>query len=68
MRFYKDPNKIYLDSAKACPLYFELLKWRNNYDKKSLVEKSEIRTDHKNIVENVRDEVSNLFNVKKVDF
>ena len=46
MRFYKDPNKIYLDSAKACPLYFELLKWRNNYEKKSLVDKSEIRKYH----------------------
>jgi len=67
MRFYKDPNKIYLDSAKACPLYFELLKWRNNYEKKSLVDKSEIRKDHKTVVENVRDEVSSFFNVKNGD-
>ena len=67
MRFYKDPNKIYLDSAKASPLYFELLKWRNNYEKKSLVNKSEIRKDHKTVVENVRDEVSSFFNVKNGD-
>ena len=50
MRFYKDPNKIYLDSAKACPLYFELIKWRNNYEKKSLVDKSESRKDHETVV------------------
>ena len=67
MRFYKDPNKIYLDSAKACPLYFELLKWRNNYEKKSLVDKSEIRKDHETVVENVRVEVSSFFNVKNGD-
>ena len=67
MRFYKDPNKIYLDSAKACPLYFELLKWRNNYEKKSLVDKSEIRNDHETVVENVRFEVSSFFNVKNGD-
>jgi len=67
MRFYKDPNKIYLDSAKASPLYFELLKWRNNYEKKSLIEKSEIRNDHERVVENVRVEVSSFFNVKNGD-
>ena len=67
MRFYKDPNKIYLDSAKASPLYFELLKWRNNYEKKSLVDKSEIRKDHETVVENVRYEVSSFFNVKNGD-
>ena len=67
MRFYKDPNKIYLDSAKACPLYFELLKWRNNYEKKSLVDKSEIRKDHETVVENIRVEVSSFFNVKNGD-
>ena len=48
MRFYKDSNKIYLDSAKASPMYYELLKWRNNYEKKSLIEKSEIRINHEN--------------------
>ncbi len=67
MRFYKDPNKIYLDSAKACPLYFELLEWRNNYEKKSLVDKSEIRKDHETFVENIRVEVSSFFNVKNGD-
>ena len=67
MRFYKNPNKIYLDSAKASPLYFELLKWRNNYEKKSLVDKSEIRKDHETVVENVRYEVSSFFNVKNGD-
>ena len=67
MRFYKDPKKIYLDSAKASPLYFELLKWRNNYEKKSLVDKSEIRKDHETVVENVRYEVSSFFNVKNGD-
>ena len=67
MRFYKDSNKIYLDSAKACPLYFELLKWRNNYEKKSSVDKSEIRKDHETVVENVRVEVSSFFNVKNGD-
>jgi len=67
MRFYKDPNKIYLDSAKASPLYFELLKWRNNYEKKFLIDKSEIRNDHERVVENVRFEVSSFFNVKNGD-
>ena len=67
MRFYKDPNKIYLDSAKASPLYFELLKWRNNYEKKSLIDKSEIRNFHERVVENVRFEVSSFFNVKNGD-
>lgn len=67
MRFFKNPNKIYLDSAKASPLYFELLKWRNNYEKKSLVDKSEIRKDHETVVENVRYEVSSFFNVKNGD-
>tara|TARA_B100001029_G_scaffold26517_1_gene18934 strand:+ start:727 stop:1758 length:1032 start_codon:yes stop_codon:yes gene_type:complete len=67
MRFYKDSNKIYFDSAKACPFYFELLKWRTNYEKKSLIKKSEIRINHKCVVENVKDEVSGFFNVKNGD-
>ena len=54
MRFYKDSNKIYLDSAKASPMYYELLKWRNNYEKKSLIEKSEIRVNHENKVDKVK--------------
>ena len=42
MRFYKDSQKIYLDSAKAGPMYYELLDWRTKYERKSLVEKSQI--------------------------
>ena len=67
MRFYKDSNKIYLDSAKASPMYYELLKWRNNYEKKSLIEKSEIRINHKTTVEKVKNQVSDFFNVKNGD-
>jgi len=67
VRFYKDSNKIYLDSAKASPMYYELLKWRNNYEKKSLIEKSEIRINHENKVHKVKNQVSNFFNVKNGD-
>ena len=42
MRFYEDPSTIYLDSAKAGPMYFELLDWRNKYEKNSLIKKSQI--------------------------
>ena len=67
MRFYKDPNKVYLDSAKACPYYYELLDWRNNYEKKSLIQKSEIRLNHKKIAQSVKNEVSDFFKLKKTD-
>ena len=67
MRFYKDPNKIYLDSAKASPYYYELLEWRNNYEKKSLVLKSEIRINHKKLVKNIKKEVSDFFMLKNGD-
>ena len=53
MRFYKDPKKIYLDSAKAGPMYYELLDWRIKYERKSLVEKSQIRNNHENLVKEV---------------
>ena len=67
MRFYKDSDKIYLDSAKASPMYYELLKWRNNYEKKSLIEKSEIRINHENKVYKVKNQISDFFNVKNGD-
>ena len=47
MRFYEDPSTIYLDSAKAGPMYYELLDWRNKYEKNSLIKKSQIRNNHK---------------------
>ena len=47
MRFYKDSQKIYFDSAKAGPMYYELLDWRNKYEKNSLIKKSQIRESHK---------------------
>ena len=50
MRFYEDPSTIYLDSAKAGPMYFELLDWRNKYEKNSLIKKSQIRESHKDDV------------------
>jgi len=64
MRFYKDPQKIYLDSAKAGPMYYELIDWRYKYEKKSLVEKSQIRNNHKNLVKEVENKIGNFFNVK----
>ena len=67
MRFYKDPKKIYFDSAKEGPLYYELLKWRNNYEKKSLINKSLLRLNHKNFVNNVEKSVSDFFEVKNGD-
>ena len=67
MRFYKDPKKIYFDSAKEGPLYYELLNWRNNYEKKSLIDKSILRLNHKNFVDNVAKSVSNFFEVKNGD-
>ena len=67
MRFYKDSNKVYLDSAKASPYYYELLDWRNNYEKKSLIKKSEIRVNHKTIVENVKNELADFFELKNGD-
>ncbi len=67
MRFYKDPKKIYLDSAKEGPLYYELLNWRNNYEKKSLISKSLLRLNHKNFVDNVAKSVSDFFKVKNGD-
>ena len=64
MRFYKDPQKIYLDSAKAGPMYYELIDWRYKYEKRSLVEKSQIRNNHKNLVKEVENKIGNFFNVK----
>ena len=67
MRFYKDPKKIYFDSAKEGPLYYELLNWRNNYEKKSLKDKSLLRKNHKKFVDNVAKSVSDFFDVKNGD-
>ncbi len=64
MRFYKDPQKIYLDSAKAGPMYYELLDWRYKYERKSLVEKSQIRNNHENLLKEVENKIGNFFNVK----
>ena len=64
MRFYKDPKKIYLDSAKAGPMYYELLDWRTKFERKSLVEKSQIRNNHENLVKDVEKKISKFFNVK----
>ena len=64
MRFYKDPKKIYLDSAKAGPMYYELLDWRYKYERKSLVEKSQIRNSHENLVKDVEKKICKFFNVK----
>jgi len=64
MRFYKDPEKIYFDSAKAGPMYYELLDWRYKYERKSLVEKSQIRNNHENLLREVENKVGNFFNVK----
>ena len=64
MRFYKDSQKIYLDSAKAGPMYYELLDWRAKYERKSLVEKSQIRNNHENDVIKVEKNLSKFFNVK----
>ena len=58
MRFYKDPKKIYLDSAKAGPMYYELLDWRTKFERKSLVEKSQIRNNHENLVKDVEKKIS----------
>ena len=67
MRFFKDSKKIYLDSAKAGPLYYELLKWRNDYEKKSLIDKSQIRANHENFVKDVEKSVSEFFKVDSGD-
>ena len=67
MRFFKDSKKIYLDSAKAGPLYYELLKWRNDYEKKSLIDKSQIRVNHENFVKDVEKSVSEFFKVDSGD-
>ena len=67
MRFFKDSKKIYLDSAKAGPLYYELLKWRNDYEKKSLIDKSQIRVNHENFVIDVEKSVSEFFKVDSGD-
>ena len=64
MRFYKDSQKIYLDSAKAGPMYYELLDWRTKYERKSLVEKSQIRNNHENLVKEVEKKITKFFNVK----
>ena len=67
MRFYEDPSTIYLDSAKAGPMYFELLDWRNKYEKNSLIKKSQIRESHKDDVIKVEKNLSKFFNVKTGD-
>jgi len=67
MRFYKDPQKIYLDSAKAGPMYYELLDWRCEFEKKSLIEKSQIRNKHKDFVKKVEGKLADFFNVKNGD-
>ena len=67
MRFYEDPSTIYLDSAKAGPMYYELLDWRNKYEKNSLIKKSQIRESHKDDVIKVEKNLSKFFNVKTGD-
>ena len=67
MRFYEDPSTIYLDSAKAGPMYYELFDWRNKYEKTSLIKKSQIRESHKDDVRKVEKNLSKFFNVKTGD-
>ena len=64
MRFYKDSQKIYFDSAKAGPMYYELLDWRSKFERKSLVEKSQIRNNGENLVKDVEKKIGKFFNVK----
>ena len=61
MRFYKDSQKIYFDSAKAGPMYYELLDWRSKFERKSLVEKSQIRNNGENLVKDVEKKNRKIF-------
>ena len=48
-------------------MYYELLDWRNKYEKNSLIKKSQIRESHKDDVIKVEKNLSKFFNVKTGD-